>query len=90
MARNMACNGVIIMSEMVAADELRLLIERIERLEEEKKGISDDIREVYSEAKNRGYDAKIMRQIIKLRAMETHERQEWEAVLDTYIAALGM
>lgn len=78
------------MSEMVAADELRLLIERIERLEEEKKGISDDIREVYSEAKNRGYDAKIMRQIIKLRAMETHERQEWEAVLDTYISALGM
>lgn len=78
------------MSEMVAADELRLLIERIERLEEEKKGISDDIREVYSEAKSRGYDAKIMRQIIKLRAMESHERQEWEAVLDTYIAALGM
>ena len=78
------------MSEMVAADELRLLIERIERLEEEKKGISDDIRDVYSEAKNRGYDAKIMRQIIKLREMETHERQEWEAVLDTYIAALGM
>lgn len=78
------------MSEMVAAEELRLLIERIERLEEEKKGISDDIREVYSEAKNRGYDSKIMRQIIKLRAMETHERQEWEAVLDTYISALGM
>jgi uncharacterized protein (UPF0335 family) len=75
---------------MVAADELRLLIERIERLEEEKKGISDDIRDVYSEAKARGYDAKIMRQIIKLRAMETHERQEWEAVLDTYISALGM
>lgn len=78
------------MSNMVAADELRLLIERIERLEEEKKGISDDIRDVYSEAKARGYDAKIMRQIIKLRAMETHERQEWEAVLDTYTAALGM
>jgi uncharacterized protein (UPF0335 family) len=78
------------MSEMVAADELRLLIERIERLEQEKKGISDDIRDVYSEAKSRGYDAKIMRQIIKLRAMESHERQEWEAVLDTYIAALGM
>jgi uncharacterized protein (UPF0335 family) len=75
---------------MVAADELRLLIERIERLEEEKKGISDDIRDVYSEAKARGYDAKIMRQIIKLRSMETHERQEWEAVLDTYISALGM
>ena len=78
------------MSDMAAADELRLLIERIERLEEEKKGISDDIRDVYSEAKARGYDAKIMRQIIKLRAMETHERQEWEAVLDTYISALGM
>jgi uncharacterized protein (UPF0335 family) len=78
------------MSEMVAAEELRLLIERIERLEEEKKGISDDIREVYSEAKSRGYDPKIMRQIIKLRAMESHERQEWEAVLDTYISALGM
>lgn len=78
------------MSNMVAADELRLLIERIENLEEEKKGISDDIRDVYSEAKARGYDAKIMRQIIKLRAMETHERQEWEAVLDTYISALGM
>jgi len=78
------------MSNMVAADELRLLIERIERLEEEKKGISDDIRDVYSEAKARGYDTKIMRQIIKLRAMETHERQEWEAVLDTYTAALGM
>jgi len=78
------------MSNNVAADELRLLIERIENLEQEKKGISDDIREVYAEAKSRGYDAKIMREIIKLRSMETHERQEWEAVLDTYIAALGM
>jgi len=78
------------MSDMVAADELRLLIERIERLEEDKKAVSDDIREVYSEAKSRGYDPKIMRQIIKLRAMESHERQEWEAVLDTYISALGM
>jgi uncharacterized protein (UPF0335 family) len=90
MAQSMALTGVIIMSEMVAADELRLLIERIERLEEDKKAVSDDIREVYSEAKSRGYDAKIMRQIIKLRAMEKHERQEWEAVLDTYISALGM
>lgn len=78
------------MSEMVAAEELRLLIERIERLEEEKKGISDDIREVYSEAKSRGYDPKIMRQIIKLRAMESHERQEFEAVLETYASALGL
>jgi len=78
------------MSNMVAADELRLLIERIENLEADKKNVSDDIRDVYSEAKARGYDAKIMRQIIKLRSMETHERQEWEAVLDTYISALGM
>lgn len=74
----------------VAAEELRLLIERIERLEEDKRGVMDDIKDVYSEAKSRGFDAKIMRQIIKLRAMETHERKEWEAVLDTYIAALGM
>lgn len=74
----------------VAADELRLLIERIERLEEDKKAVSEDIREVYSEAKSRGYDAKIMRQIIKLRAMEDHDRAEFEAILDTYIAALGM
>jgi len=90
MAQSMASNGAIIMSNMVAADELRLLIERIERLEEEKKGISDDIRDVYSEAKSRGYDAKIMRQIIKLRAMEARDRAEFEAILDTYIAALGM
>lgn len=74
----------------VAAEELRLFIERIERLEEDKRGVMDDIKDVYSEAKSRGFDAKIMRQIIKLRAMEKHERQEWEAVLDTYIAALGM
>lgn len=78
------------MSDIVAADELRLLIERIERLESDKKEVSEDIREVYSEAKSRGYDPKIMRQIVKLRSMETHERQEWEAVLDTYISALGM
>lgn len=78
------------MSDLVAADELRLLIERIERLEEDKREVMEDIKEVYSEAKSRGFDPKIMRQIIKLRAMESHERQEWEAVLDTYIAALGM
>jgi uncharacterized protein (UPF0335 family) len=78
------------MSENVAADELRLLIERIERLEEEKKGIADDIRDVYSEAKARGYDAKIMRQIVRLRKMEAHDRAEMEAILDTYKAALGL
>ena len=78
------------MSETIAADELRLLIERIERLEEEKKGIADDIRDVYAEAKSRGYDSKIMRQIVRLRKMETHDRQEMEAILDTYKAALGL
>ena len=74
----------------IAADELRLLIERIENLETDKKAVSEDIREVYSEAKSRGFDTKIMRQIVKLRTMKTRERQEWEAVLDTYISALGM
>jgi uncharacterized protein (UPF0335 family) len=74
----------------VAADQLLLLIERIERLEEEKKGIGDDIKDVYLEAKGTGYDAKIMRQIIRLRKMAPHDRQEMEAVLQTYLAALGM
>lgn len=78
------------MSENVAADELRLLIERIERLEEEKQGISDDVRDVYNEAKVRGYDVKIMRQIVRLRKMEAHDRQEMDAILDTYRAALGL
>jgi uncharacterized protein (UPF0335 family) len=77
-------------SEAIAADELRLLIERIERLEEEKKGMAEDIRDVYAEAKSRGYDAKIMRQIVRLRKMETHDRQEMEAILDTYRAALNL
>lgn len=78
------------MSDNISADELRLLIERIERLEEEKKGIADDITDVYSQGKARGYDAKIMRQIVRLRKMETHDRQEMEAILDTYKAALGL
>ncbi|WP_010338065.1 DUF2312 domain-containing protein [Sphingobium yanoikuyae] len=74
----------------IAADQLRLLIERIERLEEEKKGVGDDIKDVYLEAKATGYDARIMRQIIRLRKMQPHDRQEQEAVLQTYLAALGM
>jgi uncharacterized protein (UPF0335 family) len=75
---------------VVAADQLRLFIERIERLEEEKKGIADDIRDVYAEAKATGYDAKIMRMIVRLRKMETHTRQEQDAVLETYRQALGL
>jgi uncharacterized protein (UPF0335 family) len=74
----------------VAADQLRLFIERIERLEEEKKGIADDIRDVYSEAKSQGYDAKIMRQIVRLRKMTNDDRAEMEAVLETYKSALGL
>lgn len=74
----------------VAADQLRLFIERVERLEEEKKGIADDIRDVYAEAKSNGYDTKTIREIVKLRRMEPHARREREALLDTYKAALGM
>ena len=74
----------------VAADELRLLIERIERLEEEKKAIADDVKDVYLEAKSRGYDAKTMRTIVRLRKMEKHARDEAEALLETYKAALGL
>lgn len=74
-----------------ATDErLQLLIERIERREEEKKGISEDIKDVYSEAASTGYDKKILRQVIKLRKMRADERQEMEAVLEAYMAALGM
>ena len=78
------------MSDNVAADDLRLGIERIERLEEEKKGISEDISDVYAEYKSKGYDPKIMRQIVRLRKMQPHDRQEMEAILQTYLAALGM
>lgn len=71
-------------------DRLRLLIERIERLEEEKHGITDDIKDVYLEGKATGYDAKIMRQIVRLRKMRPDDRREMEAVLDLYKAALGL
>ena len=71
-------------------DRLRLLIERVERLEEERKGIADDIRDTYAEAKAVGYDAKIMRQIVRLRKMNQDDRAEMEMLLDTYKAALGL
>src|ERR1044071_9301709 len=74
----------------VAADQLRLFIERIERLEEEKKGIADDVKDVYAEAKANGYDTKTMRAIVRLRKMETHARQEADALLETYRQALGL
>lgn len=78
------------MSEHVSGDQLRLLIERVERLEEEKKGISDDIKDVYGEAKAVGFDTKIMKQIVKLRKKSRDARMEEEALLDTYKSALGI
>lgn len=71
-------------------DRLRLLIERVERLEEEKSAIGDDIKDVYLEAKSVGYDAKIMRQIVRLRKMKPDDRREMELVLETYKRALGL
>jgi uncharacterized protein (UPF0335 family) len=71
-------------------EQLRLLIERVERLEEEKKGVADDIKDVYGEAKAFGFDAKIMREIIRLRKMSKDDRAEMEAILETYKKALGM
>ncbi|MDH7641173.1 DUF2312 domain-containing protein [Sphingomonas oryzagri] len=74
----------------VAADQLRLFIERIERLEEEKKGMMDDIKDVYLEAKSQGYDAKTMRVIVRLRKMEKNARDEADALLETYKRVLGL
>ncbi len=74
----------------VTAERLKSFIERIERLEEEKKGIADDIKDVFAEAKGTGFDVKIMRQVIRLRKMEANDRQEQEELLDVYMRALGM
>mgnify|MGYP000305907873 FL=1 len=74
----------------IAAERLRQLIERIERLEDEKAALAADIREIYAEAKAVGFDAKVMRQVIKLRKMDTADQQEMEALIDTYKHALGM
>ena len=71
-------------------DRLRLLIERVERLEEEKKGISDDIRDVYAEAKANGYDTKVLRKVVSIRKQDAAEREEQDAILDLYLTALGM
>jgi len=74
----------------IAVDRLRSFVDRVERLEEEKKGLQDDIREVYSEAKGTGFDVKLLREIIRLRRMDKADRQEREAVLALYKEALGM
>ena len=74
----------------VSGDRLKSFVERIERLEEEKKTIGDDIKDVYGEAKGRGYDTKAMKKIVAMRKKDANERYEEETVLDTYLAALGM
>ena len=73
-----------------AKDQLKSIIERIERLEEEKKAISDDIRDVYAEAKANGFDVKALRSVVRLRKQDVEERKEQEAILETYLQALGM
>ena len=74
----------------VAVDQLKSIIGRVEKLEEEKAAIADDIKDVFAEAKGNGYDVKAIRQIIKLRKMDAQEREEEETILDTYLRALGM
>ena len=74
----------------IARDQLRALVERIERLEEEKKTIADDIKDVYGEAKSMGFDTKILKKVIALRKKDDQERTEEEMILDTYLVALNM
>lgn len=73
-----------------AKEQLRSIVERVERLEEEKKALAGDIREVYAEAKGNGFDVAIVRQVVKIRAMDSTERDERDALLDLYLSALGM
>jgi uncharacterized protein (UPF0335 family) len=77
-------------STKFAKDQLKSIIERIEKLEEEKKATSDDIRDVYAEAKGNGFDAKALRTIVRMRKLDVDERREQQDVLDTYLHALGM
>jgi uncharacterized protein (UPF0335 family) len=74
----------------IARDQLKAIVERIERLEEEKQALAGDIRDVYAEAKANGFDTKTLRQVIRLRKQDSSERQEQEALLDLYLNALGM
>ena len=74
----------------IAADRLKSFVERIERLEEERRALGNDIKEVYAEAKGTGFDTKALRTIVRLRKLDTDERREQQEVLDTYLHALGM
>jgi uncharacterized protein (UPF0335 family) len=82
--------GVPMTAARVAKDHLKAFVERIERLEEEKKALSDDIRDVYAEAKANGFDTKALRTVVRLRKQDVEERKEQEAILETYLHALGM
>ena len=86
----MAADDITETSQTVAAGQLRAFIERIERLEEDKQAIADDIKEVFAELKGTGFDTKAVRTLIRLRKTDQAERQEEEAILDLYKAALGM
>ena len=86
----MPTSGDVSSAEGVAADELKQFIERLERLEEEKAGIMGDIKEVFAELKGRGFDAKAIRTILRVRKQDHSERQEQEAILELYLQALGM
>ena len=77
-------------AENVAQDQLRAFVERIERMEEEKKAIADDLKEIYAEAKGNGFDTKVLRQVIRIRKQDRNERLEQEAILELYMSALGM
>jgi uncharacterized protein (UPF0335 family) len=85
-----AASEAVATSEAVNAGHLRAFVERIERLEEEKKALSDDIKDVYAEAKGTGFDAKIIRKIVAIRKQDRDQRREEEEILDLYLAALGM
>ena len=89
-AHAMPTSGDVSSAEGVAADELKQFIERLERLEEEKAGIMGDIKEVFAELKGRGFDAKAIRTILRVRKQDHSERQEQEAILELYLQALGM
>ena len=77
-------------SNSIDSGHLKSFIDRIERLEEEKKALAEDIKDIYAEAKGTGYDIKVMRKIISLRRQDTHKRKEEEEILDLYLSALGM
>ena len=86
----MAKQQPTVSTDSVAQDQIRAFIERIERMEEEKKAIADDIKEIYAEAKGNGFDTKVLRQIVRIRKQDHAERMEQEALLELYMAALGM